>query len=70
MADVVEDATTPVADLLTVDGFDADQVMELLDDSDVSTLEKTTLGAALDAAKDNPELLATVLEQLKAALGL
>ncbi len=65
-----EDATddAPMA-LLTVDGFDVDKVMEMIQNADISMLEKTTLGSAVTAAKDNPELLAPVLEQLRTVLG-
>ena len=58
-----------VADLLSTDGFDADKVMELIAGSDLSEMQKTTITTALTAAKDNPELLQSVLDQLKGMMG-
>lgn len=57
-------------ELLTVEGFDIDKVMTLLDGADISALEKTTLGNALNAAQDNPALLEPVLQNIQAVLGL
>jgi hypothetical protein len=68
VVEAVEDSS--VADLLTTDGFDADAVMEMVDGSDLSIIQKTTITTALDAAKDNPELLEAALEQLKGMLGM
>lgn len=67
------DAGTSVSglsDLLTVDGFDFDKVTDLIQDSSLGALQKTTLEAALGAARDNPEALAEVLAKLREALGL
>ena len=63
-------AMSGMADLLTADGFDYDKVVEMVDGSDLGGLTKTTLKAGLNKAKDNPELLSGVLEQVKAALGM
>ena len=59
-----------MADLLTVDGFDLDKVNDMIDGSDLGTVQKRLLTTALDKAKDNPELLEQALEQIKKALGL
>jgi F0F1-type ATP synthase membrane subunit b/b' len=64
------DVMALASELLTVDGFDANKVMELLDGADISALEKATLSNALNAAKDNPALLQPVLDQLSSVLGL
>ena len=64
------DLMSMAGELLTVDGFDAEKVVQLLDTADLSALEKTTLGNALNAAKDNPTLLQPVLDQIKSVLGM
>ena len=57
-------------DLLTVDGFDADKVVALLDTIDIPEGEKTTLTTALGFAKNNPALLQPVLDNIKNLLGM
>jgi len=67
------DAASSAGDLtslLTLDGFDMDKVVEAIDASDLSAVQKTTLTTGLQQAKDNPELLKGVLDQVKSALGL
>ena len=59
-----------MAELLTVDGFDLEKVTAMIDGSDLGGVQKTLLGTALEKAKDNPELLGGVLDQIKAAMGL
>ena len=70
----VTDATSGTAggvnDVFTVDGFDLGKVVEAVDASDLSIVQKTTLKAGLENAKDNPELLKAALGQIKGALGL
>ena len=56
--------------LLSPDGFDAEKVIEMIDGSDLSGVQKTALTAAVNGAKDNPELLEATLTRLKEALGL
>jgi len=71
--EAVESATEEAGsmmDLLTPEGFDFDKVVEMVDGSDLDPLKKTTLKTALESAKDNPELLSSVLDQIKGALGL
>ena len=65
-----ENATAAMTDYLTLDGFDFDKVAELIDASALDDVKKTLLRTTLEGAKDNPELLAGVLEQIKQALGL
>ena len=57
-------------ELLSPEGFDADKVMELIEGADLSAVQKTALGAALEGAKDNPALLDATLTRIKEALGL
>lgn len=59
-----------IADLLTVDGFDYDKVITYVDGSDLDMAVKVSSKAALEKARDNPELLKTVLEQLRENLGI
>jgi colicin import membrane protein len=59
-----------LSDLLTMEGFDLEKVIEAVDGSDLDALQKTTLKTGLQQAKDNPELLKGVLSQVKSALGL
>ena len=63
-------AMAGMADLLTVDGFDYDKVVEMVDGSELGGIAKTTLKAGLDKAKDNPELLSGILDKVKAAMGM
>jgi ABC-type Na+ efflux pump permease subunit len=73
---VVDGATETVveasdlASLLTVDGFDPDAVLEAIDGSDLSTLTKTGLRTTVEGARDNPEMVPGVIEQVRGALGL
>lgn len=62
------DATTE--ELLTVDGFNLDKVTAMIEESDLGALQKATLTKGLDAAKDNPEVLKTLLEKIRAAMNL
>lgn len=65
-----EDLMTMADDLLTLDGFDAEKVTQLLAGSDIPDDQKTTLTSALDFAKDNPALLQPVLDNIRNLLGL
>ncbi|EDZ44274.1 mucin-associated surface protein [Rhodobacteraceae bacterium HTCC2083] len=70
VAAATEEAAGGMADLLTPEGFNLDKVGEMIDGSELGALKKTALKTALDGAKDNPELLNGVLEQIKTALGM
>ena len=68
-----EETAAPASpqELLTVEGFDYDAVIALIDDSEeVSPLLKTPLKQALEQARDNPDLLAAALERVRDALGI
>ena len=59
-----------LADLLTVDGFNYDKVVDAIDGSDLGAAQKLTLKTGLESARDNPALLKSMLDQVKSALGL
>jgi len=69
--DTAPDATADVAipDYLTVEGFDPERAREALDASDVGTVEKSSLQAAISAAEDDPALREELLVELREALG-
>ena len=61
---------TGMAALLTPEGFDADKVAQMINDSDLSAVQKTVLTGAVDSVKNNPALLEATLTRLKEALGM
>ena len=69
-AATAEAASGGMSDLLSVDGFDLDKVSEMIDGSEIGAFQKTALKTALEKAKDNPEVLQTVLDKIKEAAGL
>ena len=69
-AATAEAASGGMADLLSVDGFDLDKVSEMIDGSEIGAFQKIALKTALEKAKDNPEVLQTVLDKIKEAAGL
>ena len=69
-AATAEAASGGMADLLYVDGFDLDKVSEMIDGSEIGAFQKIALKTALEKAKDNPEVLQTVLDKIKEAAGL
>jgi len=42
----------------------------MIDGSEIGAFQKTALKTALEKAKDNPEVLQTVLDKIKEAAGL
>ncbi|WP_322893522.1 MULTISPECIES: hypothetical protein [unclassified Yoonia] len=72
-SDALEDTGADVAasadELLTVDGFDANQVIALIQGSNLGEQEKTTLISAVTAAQNSPTLLQPVLERISQVLG-
>jgi len=67
----VETATEPMVDAaLTAEGFDAAKVIEMIDGSDLGVIQKTTMSALVEQASENPDLVESVLTQVKEALGL
>lgn len=69
-ADTGNDLMAAASELLTVEGFDADRVIELVEGADIPDLQKTTLTTAINSARDNPELLQPVLDRVKQVMGL
>ncbi|MBS9716640.1 hypothetical protein ACFFUT_16585 [Pseudohalocynthiibacter aestuariivivens] len=67
----VEMATEPMVDAaLTAEGFDAAKVIEMIDGSDLGVIQKTTMSALVEQASEDPDLVESVLTQVKEALGL
>ena len=58
-----------MAALLTPEGFDADKVAEMINNSELSAVQKTVLTGAVEVVKENPALLDATLARLKEALG-
>ena len=56
-------------ELLTVENFDLEKVQAMVDGTNLSDDEKTTIKTALERAKDSPELLSAILDRVKAAIG-
>ena len=73
VTDAVSDAVPEASGLegfLTADGFDADGILDALENSDLGILQKTGLSALVEEARNNPELVESVISQVKEALGL
>ena len=66
---ITEDDTTPEA-ALTPEGFDFEQVQQMIEDSDLGDLQKTALTTGLNTVRDNPAQLEAVLTQIRDALGM
>ncbi|GAA0303275.1 hypothetical protein [Rhodovulum strictum] len=70
-AEAVEEAvTTPPADVLSPEGFDADAVIAMIDESSLDVAEKDALKAAVETARNVPDMLGAVLDQVRTALGM
>lgn len=72
-ADMATDAAAgmvPMTDLLTVDTFDAAKLVEMVQASDLGEMQKTALVTAIEQAGDSPELVQSVIDQIKQAMGL
>lgn len=63
------DAASSMSDLLTVDTFDATKLVEMVQTSNLGEMQKTTLVTAIEQAGQNPDLIPSVIEQVKQALG-
>lgn len=55
---------------LSVEGFDADAVLDAVESSDLGGVQKTGLSALVEQARTNPDLIEGVIAQVKEALGL
>lgn len=60
---------TEVQEVLTVEGFDYDRAVTVINASDMTEAGKMLSRTALDGARNSPTLLAPALEQLRNALG-
>ncbi len=72
-ADTGEDSAPDLAsadNLLTLEGFDAEKVVALLQTADIPQSEKATLSDAVIVAKDDPVVLRHVLDHISNRLGL
>ncbi|MFN3936286.1 MAG: hypothetical protein ACK4KW_01800, partial [Gemmobacter sp.] len=56
--------------LLSPEGFDLPRVLEMIEESTLDPVRKTTLRTLVEGAADNPALLESALAQLREALGL
>lgn len=70
LADQAVQAQDALSALFTVDGFDFDAAIAALAAADIPALARTAVTTALGAARDNPALLPTALEQARNLLGL
>ena len=57
-------------DALTVEGFDADVLLSTVAESDLNLLKKGAAETAIKSAQKNPELIQSVVDQLRKELGL
>ena len=72
VSDAVEGAVPEggtLGELLTVEGFDADAVLDAVATSDLGVLQKTGLSALVEEARNNPDLIESVISQVREALG-
>ena len=59
-----------LSELLTAEGFDAEQIVTAIESSELGQVQKTALTAAVNQAAENPELVEATLTRLKEALGV
>ena len=57
-------------DALTVEGFDADVLLSAVAESDLNLLKKGAVEALIKSAQKNPELIQSVVDQLRKGMGL
>lgn len=74
-SDAVETATETASEtmdgaLFSVEGYDAAKIGEMIDASGLDEGQKSGFKTALQAAANDPALLTSILEQVKAALGV
>ncbi|MEM8555609.1 MAG: hypothetical protein AAGF71_12395 [Pseudomonadota bacterium] len=55
---------------LSADSFDPAMVRQMIDGSGLDDATKGTLNQAVDAAEENPEMVQTAIDQVKAAFGV
>ena len=76
-ADVAADAASGTSDgggvlgtLLSADGFDAQALTEAIENSDLDPFKQQAAKALVGTTVDNPDLIPSVIEQLKTEFGL
>ena len=68
LEETTADLTASAEELLTVENFNIDSVIALIEGSDLNEQEKTTLTNAVRAAQNSPALLQPVLERARQLL--
>jgi hypothetical protein len=63
-------AAPSLNEALSLDGFDFDTALAAIEGSDIAEMTKRAATAALEGARDNPDLLPAALEQARSLLGL
>ena len=69
-ANAAADAGFELDQALTVEAFDYDRVKAAIEGSSLGETEKSTLITALDGARETPDLLGQVLDQIRSALNV
>ena len=69
-AAAVEETAEEVVDVLSPEGFDADAVIEMIDNSSLGDGQKRALKSAVETARNSPSVAADVLAQVRSALGM
>ena len=71
MSETADESAGETGEALTVDGFDFDRVVEMIDGSEsIGSGEKMLLKTGLESARDNPEMLEDILNEIKQALDM
>jgi hypothetical protein len=69
--DSARQALTPdETGLITPEGFDADRAIEMIDNSDLGPDAKAALKSSVEAARNTPEMVEGVVQQIRSELGL
>ena len=63
-------AAEDVPEALSVEGFEMDKVVEMIEESDLGPAEKSLLKKGVEEAASDPEALKAVLDKIRAALDL
>lgn len=69
-AENADNAAVEAEGPLSVQNFDMDSAVQMIDNSNIDDTQKTLLKSSLKQAQDNPELLKAALDQVRAALGM
>ena len=69
-AETAEVEAVSLEDALTVEGFDSDVLLSAVAESDLNLLKKGAAEALIKSAQKNPELIQSVVDQLRKEFGL